>query len=204
MSGVKVGGVWRTTGNTYVKVGGVWRTVATVSVKTGGVWHNTDFTVPPAAPIMGWVSYGIFNVTNPVAGAVYTPTLISGGAGASWDEGNKRFTLSSTVARFSVTAGWGATSTGIPQSAPDYMDRQARTVDSVWIDFSQCSNPCGNCRTDVNPHTWSCGCGSGCNDSGGGQWGDCICRGPGYWTYPDHSYAGAGYTDGGSEWWKVS
>lgn len=85
--------------------------------------------------------------------------------------------------------------------------RQQWTQTSV--PYTQCYNPCGDCRTDTNPNTWSCGCGSGCNDSGGGQWGACVCRGPGY-TYADN-YSGAGYqwsgtdyTNGQGEWWKIA
>ena len=196
-SGVKVGGVWKVPAQSYVKVNGVWKAVATMSGKTGGAWKPTTFSSPPAAPIMGWVSAGLFSVTNPVAGAVYTAVNVSGGGTAVWDAVNSRFTVSAPDSRWSVTAGWASNG---PQTAPDFMERKARTSD--YIPYTQCYNPCGNCRTDTNPHTWSCGCGTGCNDSGGGQWGDCICRGPGY--YQDHNYGPAGYSDGGSEWFKVS
>lgn len=66
-----------------------------------------------------------------------------------------------------------------------------------------CYNPCGNCRTDVNPHTWGCGCGSPCGDSGGGQWGDCVCRGPDVQERVKDPTP-AGFEDSFGEWAQIT
>lgn len=72
---------------------------------------------------------------------------------------------------------------------------------------------CGgcNCRTDVNPHTWDCGCVCGkcdCGNSGGGQWGDCTCRGADYTVWVDDATPGGynkwGTGQNGGDWWIVS
>jgi hypothetical protein len=84
---------------------------------------------------------------------------------------------------------------------------ETKAPDTTYVPFVQCYNPCGNCNTSVNPHTWSCGCGSPCGDSGGGAWGDCICRGPGYsyWNNygPTYTWSGSNYTNGTGEWYRV-
>lgn len=77
--------------------------------------------------------------------------------------------------------------------------RKQYTYHDHWVPYQQCYNPCGNCRTDVNPHTWGCGCGSPCGDSGGGAYGDCICRGPGY-NERVKDDTPAGFTDEYNEW----
>lgn len=86
--------------------------------------------------------------------------------------------------------------------------RQNRTYTTVNVPYTQCYNPC-NDLTFGSPTpgvwNWSCGCGSGCNDSGGGQWGVGICRGPGYSYQTEDSYSGSGYTfsSSGNEWYKI-
>ena len=211
MSGIRVGGSWRTAAVTSVKVGGSWRTVATISVKVAGAWKATTFAGAPAAPVVAYLgsgasNLGLFEVSNTVPGAEYIATNISGGgsATASVVNGKVRFQLSSATSRWSVKARYAA---GAPESAVDYMER--KSPDQTSVPYTQCYNPCGDCNTSVNPNTWSCGCGSGCNDSGGGAWGVCICRGPGYSYWNNYSgsgygWSGSDYTNGAGEWWKTS
>lgn len=148
-------------------------------------------------PTLSYAGSGTFTITNYDASYVYTVTGSGSRSGA---------TLTVTVATgdATITARFPTSVTESP-SATAY--RHAPTQTSVA--FTQCSNPCGNCNTGVNPHTWSCGCGSGCNDSGGGAWGDCICRGPGYSYYDNYSgsgysWSGSDYTNGSGEWYKTA
>lgn len=138
---------------------------------------------------------GTFTINN------YNPSLIYTVTGNGYISGNS---LIVNVAAGNATIN-AKTQKGFTSSGSKICYRQNRTYTTTTVPFTQCYNPCGNCRTDVNPHTWSCGCGSGCGDSGGGQWGDCICRGPGYSTTTENSYTGAGYvfSSSGNEWYKV-
>ena len=123
MSGVKVGGVWKTPASAAVKVGGVWRTVATSSVKVGGVWRTSTLGSAPA-PVIAYISTGVFEVTNTASTGVYsTPTLItgSGTANLSIVGSKRRYTFTNTLARFSLTYSYAA---GAPQSAPSFMERK--------------------------------------------------------------------------------
>lgn len=158
---------------------------------------------PPIPTLVYLGSYltnaGKFQITNYSASHVYTV----GGSGS----------LSGDI--LTVTAGTGSATliasspNGFGSSPTRTAFRQAAAQTSV--PYTQCYNPCGNCNTSVNPNTWSCGCGSGCNDSGGGQWGVCICRGPGYSYWNDYSgsgfsWSGANYASDGSngEWWRIA
>lgn len=206
MSGVKIGGVWKTPAVTYVKVAGVWRTVATVSAKIGGTWRTSTFAGPPAAPVMtylgsGTTNNGLFEVSNTASGVDYFATNISGGGSATKTtvNGKVRFQLSASPSRWKVEARYAV---GAPVSAADYMERKP----AQRAEYDQWYNPCGDCNTSVNPNTWTCGCVGG--DAGGGQWGVCICRRyPGsYINYggSGYSWSGSDYTNGSGEWYKVS
>lgn len=212
MSGVKIGGAWHTPGSVSVKVAGSWRNVATVSTKVAGTWRISTMGSPPAAPVMGYVSTGVFSVTNPVAGAVYTPTLISGSGTAAWSAGTSRFTISSTTARFSVTAGWASNA---PQSAVDYME----LFPYAWTPDTRTYGTCGGNTTGGEcthsfPVTPPCGggnCSTGCENP---SW-CCDARNPSVY-HPPYTcqtggsapafidYSSSGYTDSGSEWYKVA
>lgn len=161
----------------------------------------------PSAPTLtyrgsGTSNLGKFQVTNYDATFQYDAT----GGTLAYDAG-----LAAWV--FTVTASTGSgvlkakSAKGLTFSAS--VTAYRHVADQTYVAFTQCYNPCGNCRTDVNPHTWSCGCGSGCNDSGGGAWGDCICRGPGYSYWNNYSgsgyaWSGSDYTNGSGEWWKIA
>jgi len=147
---------------------------------------------------------GIFRLTNYDATNVYTLT----GGTIQYDAG-----LASWTFYVTATTGSGTIKATAAKGLVDTATVTAyrHVADQTSVAFTQCYNPCGNCNTGVNPNTWSCGCGSGCNDSGGGAWGACICRGPGYSYW--NTYAGSGYTwsggnyaaDGSNgEWWKIA
>lgn len=144
----------------------------------------------------GTTNNGKFTITNYDSSYTYT---CSGGT----ISGNQ-VTVTATTGSATVTA---TTPKGLSASAPVTPSRHA--WDQTYVAYTQCYNPCGNCRTDVNPHTWGCGCGSGCNDSGGGAWGDCICRGPGYYYANNYgpsgyTWSGSDYNNGSGEWWKIA
>jgi len=220
MSGVKVGGVWKTPASAAVKVGGVWKTVATSSVKVGGTWRTSTLGSAPA-PIIAYISTGVFEVTNTADTGVYTPTLISGGgsANSSTVAGKRRYTLTNTTARFSLTYSYAA---GAPQSAPDFMERRPYTYSCRDAPYTCCS-PCncrnegGNCYcTGPDPNTGGCpagtspngqcGCGGGAPCMGGSI-GTTVCDdccSTCYETVCDVLIDQPGYTNSGSEWYKVA
>jgi hypothetical protein len=190
-----------------VKVAGAWRPVGSSFVKVAGVWRNSTLGKPPAKPVMqyagsGTTNMGKFRIVNYQPSADYTLVYQSGDNGGNIV--GDLITITGPNAIWNVVASWGE---GAPLSDPGTVERKAPWQTSV--PYTSCYNPCGDCRTDVNPHTWSCGCGSGCNDSGGGQWGDCICRGPGYSYWTDarpqgYTWGGTDYTNGQGEWYKVA
>lgn len=218
MSGVKVGGVWRTPATVSVKVAGAWRTAATVSVKVGGAWHVSTMGGAPA-PVMTYVSAGVFEVSNTEAG-VYTATLVSGSGTATQTTvgGKIRFTLSEKTARFSVTFAYAV---GAPQSQPDYMERKeyahsCRTVPETCGSPCNCSlvgsncycvapGPSG-CPAGTTPNN-ECGCAGTSTPCMGGSIGHIECQ----ICYSDCSYEVCDvlinepdYTNSGSEWYKVA
>jgi hypothetical protein len=199
MSYVKVGGVWHTPGNVYAKVGGVWHTGGTVYEKVAGVWRVTTLGIPPTAPITGYVSNLVFSVTNPVANAVYTPTLLTGTGTATWNGTLNQFTLTGATARFSVTAGWASNA---PQSTAAYMDHQPLVNDVYHSDYVCTNQTFDNC----GPPGQQCGCGTfnGCGD--GVNCCGWVCHAGYYNNYYTLNYTpqGSGYTQGTNEWWKVS
>ena len=163
--------------------------------------------VPPKPTLTYRGSYstnkGKFEITNFDSSLTY---LVSGGT-VQYDSG-----LSCWTVYVTATTGSASLYSTSPKalSAGATVTAYRHVADQTSVPYIQCYNPCGNCNTPVNPNTWSCGCGSGCNDSGGGQWGPCICRGPGYSYW--NNYAGSGYSwsggnyasDGSNgEWYKV-
>lgn len=163
--------------------------------------------LPTLAPTLqysgsGTSNNGKFQITNYNSSYTYS---VSGGS-VSYDSG-----LGLYVFTVSSTTGSGTISARSPKSISDSSSITAwrHVPDQTSVPFIQCYNPCGNCNTSVNPHTWSCGCGSGCNDSGGGAWGDCVCRGPGYsywnsYSSSGYTWSGSDYTNGQGEWWKIT
>lgn len=162
----------------------------------------------PSTPTLSYAgSYatnnGKFRITNYDDTNVYTVT----GGTVQYDSGLGFYT-------FYVTAGTGS-GTIKARAAKGVTDTTTVTAyrhvaDQTTVAFTQCYNPCGNCNTSVNPNTWSCGCGSGCNDAGGGQWGACVCRGPGYSYWNNYgpsgyTWSGGNYSSDGSngEWWRI-
>ena len=144
----------------------------------------------------GTTNLGKFRIANYDASLTY---VVTGGT-RSGDE----VTVTASTGSATITA---QAPKGLVASSPAVAERKA--PDQTSVPYTQCYNPCGDCNTSVNPNTWSCGCGSGCNDSGGGAWGVCICRGPGYSYWNNYSgsgygWSGSDYTNGQGEWWRVS
>lgn len=149
----------------------------------------------------GTSNNGKFRITNYDVSAIYTA---SGGT-VGYDAGLGYYVLTVTASTGSATL-TAQTPKGLQASSSVTASRHA--ADKTTVAFTQCYNPCGNCNTSVNPNTWSCGCGSGCNDAGGGQWGACVCRGPGYeywnnYAGSGYTWSGSDYTNGSGEWWKI-
>lgn len=141
----------------------------------------------------GTSNNGKFTIDNYDATYIYTVT------GSGSVSGN---TLTITNANASVTL-TAKSPKGLTTSSGVVAERKAAVL--INVPYTQYNNPCGDCRTDVNPNTWTCGCVGA--DAGGGQWGVCICRGPGYSYYenqPGYNWSGNDYTNGQGEWWKVT
>lgn len=217
MSGIKIGGAWKTPTTTSVKIGGTWRTASVVYAKIGGVWRTTTLGGAPP-PVLSYVSTGVFEVSNTTAG-VYTATLVSGSGSATQStvNGKVRFTLSGVNSRFSVTFAYAS---GAPQSVPDYMERKAYTYSCRSVPYSccgscncrleggdcYCSAPVnGGCPPGTSPNG-QCGCGGG-TPCMGGSIGTVVCDtccSTCYNTYCDVLIDQPGYTNSGTEWYKVS
>lgn len=171
--------------------------VPNIALLVGAAAGGGKFT--PAAPTLsyagsGTTNNGKFTITNYDSTYIYTAT---GGTVAS-----NVLTVTDATGSAVLTA---KSPKGLTQSASITAYRQAAVL--ITVPYIQCYNPCGDCNY---PYTsWTCGCGSGCNDSGGGQWGNCICRGPGYTYYQNFSssgytWSGSDYTNGQGEWWKIA
>jgi len=118
-------------------------------------------------------SQGTIKITNYDPTNTYKITSTSGTGKQTGD------TISHTPTKVKDFITVTAVAGGV-ESAPKFVGIVNVTQHNEYVPYQVCVNPCGNCRTDVDPHTWGCGCGSPCGDSGGGQWGDCVCHGPGY------------------------
>lgn len=202
MSGIKVGGVWRTPGNSFVKVGGVWRTVASVQTKVGGSWQMTTLGAPPAQPTLTKVSAGVFEVSNTDTNLTYSATLVSGGGSATQDvvNGKVRFTLTNANAAFGITAAWAP---GAPTSAATNIERKAYTYHTehqCWEVTYQGSNlHYVDDGQGGGYWSWDCPGGTG----GGGQWGVNICKRTDCGDVQVKDGTPAGYTDSHGEWWRI-
>jgi len=168
----------------------------------------------PNSPTMTHTASGQFTINSYNSSLVYTPTLVSGSGTASLNTGTGVFTLSSTTARFMVTAGWSA---GATQSGNGFMERTPYTYTSVNQPYACGTHQC-NCST-----SWgSCGCG-GCGgypSPNGQSWGQCGCPGDMCWYNPGTtcqtctSYCDnfvnvkngtpSGYVDQHGEWSRVT
>lgn len=202
-----------TGGTTYY-----FRTKIITSGGYNGPWTSTvnvvPLSAPPAAPEMAYVTTGTFEVSNTVSGAVYTATLVSGSGTATQSvvNGKVRFALSSTTARFSVTASW---TVGGTASAADYMERKPH-ANSCYTPSWQCNCNCystGNCwcvapgpsgcPAGTTPNG-QCGCGGG-SPCMAGSIGETICNcSTCYGSQVCNLIDAPGYTNSGSEWYKVS
>jgi hypothetical protein len=194
-SKIKAAGQWHDTANAFVKVDGVWRTVTASYVKTPGGWGQGTIGQPPAAPVMKHTATGKFTIQNYDATLAYTTVRVAGGGTAS--RSGAVVTLSDVNARFSITAGYAASS---PQSGLGYFERKAYT----YTDGGQSCSP--NCR----PISGNCfnGTGSCQGDGSCGADGTICCGGSMGSTCTDNpdikdNYGPQGYVDQFGEWAKT-
>ena len=199
MSGVKVGGSWRTPGTAYVKVAGVWRIAATVYEKVGGEWKVTTLGSPPEAPVLARHSTAKFSITNFDSSLAYKGLHLSGGTGITFGNDGV-ITLASANSRYAITVGY---SHSAPQSAQAYCERKAYTYHTE--NHQTCSNNCGVVNgTNCFQGTGTCWCGSCAADGTiccGGCYGQ-TCSGDPNAQVKDPTPAG--YTDSGGEWWRIT
>lgn len=174
----------------------------------------------PDPPIMAYYTTGQFSISNYNSTLIYVATLITGSGTATLNTSTGIYSLSGADSRFSVVAKYGA---GAPDSDPDFMERKAytyscRTVPQTCcttVCIEQCSCGCtgpdpntGGCPAGTSPNG-QCGCGTtypnlpcmfgciGCKTYGQ-SCSDCS------YTVCDVLINQPGYTNSGSEWYKVS
>jgi len=195
MSGIKVGGVWRTPGNSFVKVAGVWRTVASVQNKVGGAWQMTTLGAPPPQPTLTHVAKGVYEVSNTDTQLTYSATLVSGSGSAiqSTVGGKVRYTLTAEDAAFGISAAWAP---GATASTETNVERKKYTYTNQ--PYQTCTD---NCQAGGGPGgEGDCWCGS--------RQGDLCCGGCYGQTCTWHDNyvkngTPSGFVDEFGEWSKI-
>lgn len=213
-SGVRVEGTWRTPTTVYAKVDGEWKIVAQTYCKIDGVWRDTTFASPPNKPTMTYVSTGVFQISNYDPSLVYETTFVIGSGGtATLNTSNGRYTLSGQWSGFNVVARYIA---GAPASAAGYMERKnysysCRTVPQQCCGGCNCRLEGGNCFCVPGPCPGDCPPNGQCgcvdpNPCTCGSIGQIVCD----TCCSDCSYqvcdvlvSEPGYTNSGTEWYKV-
>jgi hypothetical protein len=172
----------------------------------------------PDAPVMAYFSTGVFSISNYNPTLIYTATLTTGSGTATLNTSTGRYTLSAADSRFSVVAKYGA---GAPESTADFMERKGYTYtyrdapSTCYRPYcvTQCSCGCvapgpSGCPPGSTPNG-QCGCGTtypslpcmtgqiGCCQEGTEAYG-CTER------FYDVLVDQPGYTNSGTEWYKVS
>ena len=217
MSGIKVSGNWKDPSVVYYKHDDQWKTVAQTFIKVNGVWKITSLGGPPPSPIMSYVSTGLFSISNYDPTLTYTAALVSGSGTATFSSSNGRYTLSGANSRFSITSRYAP---GTTESDPDYMERKSytyscRTVARTCYTSCNCSLVGGNCYCGPpgpsgcpagSTPNGQCGCG-GAYPCMYGSIGTVVCQSCPYacnYTVCDVLINQPGYTNSGTEWYKVS
>lgn len=213
MSGIKINDAWVQPTSIYVKVDGQWKILSNTSAKVDGVWKTTTFGSSPPKPTVSYVSTGLFALNTFDPSLTYVATLVSGSGTATLNTINGRYTISGADCRFKVDISYvpGSPATSV------YMERKSYTY---------------SCR-DVT-YTYGCNCrlvGGDCScvecRNGGSDNGQCGCTG----YFPngqkkcmvgsigtvvcdtctgccnsvcDVLINQTGYTNSGSEWYKVA
>ena len=200
MSGIKVGGSWKTPAITSVKVGGVWKTAATSYVKVGGAWKVSDLAGPPAVPNLTYTADNQYTITNYNSSLVYALTNST--------RSGSVITVSSNTA--TITAAYAV---GAPASAPRTMSTLPNERVLLYPGTGYGSTGCGPrgdicCPDGQIQNTAGAQCGGAPGTQGdfcdGACPGDCFgtfvtCYNW-YWT----NYTSAGYVLYGSHWGKAS
>jgi hypothetical protein len=218
MSGIKVNGEWRTPGLVHAKVDNTWRIGATTHAKVDGVWRITTFGAPPPKPQVSYFTTGTFAINyNPTL--VYEAIRVSGGGSASFNATNGTYFLSDVNSAYNIVARYAV---GAPASDPGYMERKAygfscRDITGTCCDrccVEQCSCGClppgpNGCPEGSSPNG-QCGCGTTLPDLpcmfgcvGCIREEDCNCRSCVTGTICDVLINEPGYTNSGTEWYKI-
>jgi len=165
----------------------------------------------PDAPTMAYISTGVFSISNYNPTLVYVATLTTGSGTATLNTSTGRYTLSGADSRFSVVAKYGA---GAPDSDPDFMERKAYTYSCRQVQRTG-TRPCC-CYATCNGY---CTGGEPCPPGVGQGFQECGCPtffcgtitvtcGTEEYTYfeevCDVVVPQPGYTNSGTEWYKVS
>lgn len=171
----------------------------------------------PDAPVMAYFSTGVFSISNYNPTLVYVATLTTGSGTATLNTSTGRYTLSGADSRFSVVAKYGA---GAPESTADFMERNAYSYSCTTVSGGQtcvstgCTVTCGGycsgtqCPPGVGQGYNECGCGGStayycgsitvtCGQSCTNNPPVTVCD-----VFIDES--SGGYTNSGTEWYKVS
>ena len=167
----------------------------------------------PDAPIMAYFSNGVFSISNYNATLVYVATLTTGSGTATLNTSTGRYTLSGADSRFSVVAKYGA---GAPESTADFMERNAYSYSCRTVSGGQTCVNC-NCGASCSGYCSGAPCvgvGQGFQECGCPAYfcgsitvicGSCCTNNPNYQVcdvFIDES--SGGYTNSGTEWYKVS
>lgn len=212
-------GEWKNTGTVYAKISGTWRIVGETFAKIDGVWRRTTLGAPPDAPIMEYVSTGVFEISNYDPELTYEAIFKTGSGGtAILNTSNGIYTLSGPNSGFDVVSRYAS---GTPGSSPGYMERKAYRYSCRDVPYTCCDTCCstvgscscsppdpatGGCPPGTSPNG-QCGCGGDTPCMAGTvptvQCVSCNCR-----TCTrqvcDVLINEPGYTNSGSEWYKVS
>jgi hypothetical protein len=213
----KINGTWRSQGFTSVKIGGQWRTIARSFIKVDGVWRTAGLGSPPEKPVIVYHSTGQFRISNYNSSLNYQTIYSSGpGTNPSFNTSTGIYSLPDRNSAFFVSAAYAV---GAPRSVEGYMERKAyryscRDIFGTCCDtccVQQCN--CGCAAPDANgcpPGTspnGQCGCGGatpcmfGC--IGCLQFAECNCRTCKIGEVCDVLINEPGYTNSGTEWYKV-
>lgn len=216
----KVFSDWKIPTVVRVKVGGEWKTAVESWVKVDGVWRGSTFAGPPAKPTLSYVTTGVFQITNYDSRLVYSAIFKTGSGGtATLNTNTGRYTLSGEWSGFDVVARYAA---GTRPSDPGYMERKKYAYSCRQVAREEAYDcNCQPCYLDADGYctdVWG-NCAPGDSPSWG-QWG---CPGPMCWVYYngvvcppcDTCYRTvydtvcdvlinqSGYTNSGTEWYKV-
>jgi hypothetical protein len=156
----------------------------------------------PAKPTITYNSNGKFNITNYNPMYIYRFSLTSGTASTAVSGSNLVVTMTSTDTICTITPSFG------PSGTSTTFERKAYVNNVYHPPVYICTNETfDNCGPPLHPDgSYYCSCGTlgGC---GGGDCCGWVCH-AGYYTNAsytaDQTPASQGYTDSGTEWYKIT